>query len=85
MLSLGTDVESLSWPVILHSPSRHRVSEGLLVVNSTREKQLVLAKEARLTKAKRSWSRNGSRLDRCGGVEASHQETIEGYAGGDGY
>lgn len=62
------------------------VSEGLLVLKSIiKKKQLVLAKETRLTKAKSSWSRNGSRLDWCWGVEASHQETIEGYTGGDGY
>lgn len=39
----------------------------------------------RLTEAKGSRSRDGSRLDGSGGVEASHQQTIKRNTGGDGY
>lgn len=38
-----------------------------------------------LTKAKGSWSGNGSRLDWRGGVETSHQQTVKWNTGRDGH
>lgn len=38
-----------------------------------------------LTKAKGSWSRNRSWLNRCRGVKASHQQPIKGNASGNGH
>lgn len=48
---------------------------------SENKKKIIEYSRRRLTKAKGSWSRDGSRLNWCGGVESGHQQAIKWNTG----
>lgn len=94
----GNQCGWLSWALILLGSGSRRPSESSCLAANlakfhkegcrstrSRDKEGTHSSSQRLTEAKGSRSRDGSRLDGSGGVEASHQQTIKRNTGGDGY